>query len=68
MDERFTYDTYLVRRKILSLVGASFHFYDPMGNVVLFARMKAFKLPFSTVESLRKTDTTYKHWACRFFL
>ncbi|OPZ93740.1 MAG: hypothetical protein BWY74_01009 [Firmicutes bacterium ADurb.Bin419] len=44
MDERFTYDTYLVRRKILSLVGASFHFYDPMGNVVLFARMKAFKL------------------------
>jgi len=25
-------------------------------------------IPFSTVESLRKTDTTYKHWVCRFFL
>ncbi|WP_117385876.1 LURP-one-related/scramblase family protein [Acetivibrio cellulolyticus] len=44
MDERFSYNTYLVRRKILKLVGGAFHFYDPMGNVVLYANMKAFKL------------------------
>lgn len=44
MDERYTYNTYLIRRKILKLVGGAFHFYDPMGNVVLYANMKAFKL------------------------
>jgi uncharacterized protein YxjI len=44
MDERYTYNNYLVRRKILKLVGGAFHFYDPMGNVVLYAKMKAFKL------------------------
>lgn len=44
MDERYSYNTYLVRRKILKLLGGAFHFYDPMGNVVLYANMKAFKL------------------------
>jgi hypothetical protein len=44
MDERYTYNNYLIRRKILKLVGGAFHFFDPMGNVVLYANMKAFKL------------------------
>lgn len=44
MDVRYTHNTYMVRRKILKLVGGSFHFYDPSGQVVFFASMKAFKL------------------------
>ncbi|MCA9283110.1 MAG: hypothetical protein H6812_00935 [Phycisphaeraceae bacterium] len=37
-------ERYTIRRKILTLVGASFHVYDPEGNVVAFCRQKAFKL------------------------
>lgn len=44
MDERYTHNTYLVRKKILKLLGGAFHFYDPLGNVVLYANQKAFKL------------------------
>lgn len=42
--ERYTHSNYLIRRKILSLFGASFHIYDPAGNIVFFSRQKAFKL------------------------
>jgi len=28
----------------MKLVGAGFHFYDPNGQVILFANLKAFKL------------------------
>jgi uncharacterized protein YxjI len=42
--ERFEYQTYLVRRKILKLFGGAFHIYDPTGQVVLYSRLKAFKL------------------------
>ncbi len=41
---RFQHNNYLVRRKVLKLFGGSFHVYDPAGQVVLFASMKAFKL------------------------
>ncbi len=35
---------YLIRRKVLTLVGAQFHVFDPNGQVVMFSKMKAFKL------------------------
>jgi len=44
MDQRYTYNNYLIRRKILKILGGAFHFYDPSGNVLLYAKMKAFKL------------------------
>ena len=42
--ERFRHSTYLVRRKLLKLVGAAFYVDDPAGNVVLYANQKGFKL------------------------
>ena len=42
--DRFAHPTYLVRRKVLKLVGGAFHIFDPAGNVVLYSKMKAFKL------------------------
>lgn len=42
--DRFGHSTYLVRRKVLKLVGGAFHIYDPMGELVFYSRMKAFKL------------------------
>lgn len=44
MDTRFTFDSYLIRRKILKLIGADFHFFDQNGQPVMFANLKAFKL------------------------
>ena len=41
---RFGHKTYLVRRRFLKLVGASFYVDDPSGQVVLYADQKAFKL------------------------
>jgi uncharacterized protein YxjI len=37
-------DKFLVRQKILKLLGGAFHVYDGDGNVVLYAKQKAFKL------------------------
>jgi hypothetical protein len=36
--------SFLVRRKVLKLFGGAFHVYDSAGNVVLYSKMKAFKL------------------------
>lgn len=36
--------SYLIRRKVLTLAGAKFHIFDPSGNVVMFSKMKAFRL------------------------
>ena len=44
MNNAFTYESYLVRKKILTLAGAKFHIYDPQGNLVFFSKLKAFKL------------------------
>lgn len=41
---RFGYNNYLVRKKVLKLVGGVFHIYDPTGNVVFYTKQKAFKL------------------------
>jgi len=40
----FVHTTYLVRRKVLKIFGGAFHVYDPMGQVVGYSKMKAFKL------------------------
>jgi hypothetical protein len=40
----FIHSQYLVRRKVLKLFGGAFHVYDPMGSVVGYSKMKAFKL------------------------
>jgi len=37
-------EQYTVRRKILTIFGASFHVYDQSGQVIAFCRQKAFKL------------------------
>jgi len=37
-------ERYTIRRKILTILGASFHIYDGQGAVVGFCRQKAFKL------------------------
>ncbi|MCI0674184.1 MAG: hypothetical protein L0Y42_00220, partial [Phycisphaerales bacterium] len=34
----------VIRRKILTLIGAAFHVFDHAGNVVLYSRQKAFRL------------------------
>jgi uncharacterized protein YxjI len=43
-DSIFGHNQYLVRRKILTIVGAKFHIFDSAGNLVFFSKMKAFKL------------------------
>jgi len=42
--DRYGHSSYQVRKRILSVVGGKFEIFDPAGNVVLFSKMKAFKL------------------------
>jgi hypothetical protein len=42
--DRFQFDQYLIRRKILKLFGASFHIFAGEEHLVLYANLKAFKL------------------------
>ena len=44
MNERLSSTTYLVRRKVFTLAGAAFHFYDAEGRLVLYSKLKAFRL------------------------
>ena len=44
MSERLSSPTYLVRRKVFTLAGGAFHFYDGQGQLVLYSKLKAFKL------------------------
>src|SRR5262245_43324032 len=41
---RFSDQTYLVRKKFWQFFGGSFYIYDPDGALVLFSKLKAFKL------------------------
>ncbi|MBI2931013.1 MAG: hypothetical protein HYY16_05130 [Planctomycetes bacterium] len=41
---RFHVASYIFRRKVFKLFGASFHVYDENWNVVMFSKQKAFKL------------------------
>lgn len=40
----FQHKQYLFRRKVLKLFGGAFHVYDERENLVLYSKMKAFKL------------------------
>ena len=40
----FTHKQYLFRRKVLKLFGGAFHIYDGRENLVLYSKMKEFKL------------------------
>lgn len=44
MSDLFVSDRYLVRRKIMKLVGGAFHVWDAGGALVAFSEQKAFKL------------------------
>lgn len=43
-DNRFRHPNYLVRKKFLKLIGASFYVDDPTGATILYAHQKGFKL------------------------
>lgn len=44
MPELFKHSSYLIRKKVIKLFGGAFHIYDPDGNVIMYSKMKAFKL------------------------
>ncbi|MBD3918889.1 hypothetical protein H8B09_09010 [Paenibacillus sp. PR3] len=44
MNPKFAQSKYLVRKQVLSLIGAKFHIFDENEQVVMFSQMKAFKL------------------------
>jgi len=44
MSERFQQQHYLLRKKVLSVLGQKFHIYDSNGNVIMYSQLKAFKL------------------------
>ncbi|AJS59085.1 hypothetical protein [Paenibacillus sp. IHBB 10380] len=44
MQDKFGYTQYLVRKKVLSIVGAKIHIYNSNQELVMFSQMKAFKL------------------------
>ncbi len=54
----FKLDTYTIRRKVLKVLGASFHVYDPNNEVVAFSSQKAFKLKEDIRVFTDETKTT----------
>lgn len=44
MHDKFSYNQYLVRRKVLSVLGAKFHIYNSNQDLVMYSQLKAFKL------------------------
>jgi uncharacterized protein YxjI len=44
LDSKFEKNQYLIRRKVLSVMGAKFHIFDSDGQVIMYSKMKAFKL------------------------
>lgn len=44
LSERLTLPTYTLRKKLLTLFGAKFHIFDEQGELVLYSKMKAFRL------------------------
>jgi len=44
MTDIFTLAQYTVRRKIFKIFGGAFHVYDPMGQIVGYSKMAAFRL------------------------
>ncbi|PKM93489.1 MAG: hypothetical protein CVU84_15025 [Firmicutes bacterium HGW-Firmicutes-1] len=44
MENQLSQEKYLIRRKVFTFAGAKFHVYDTNGQLVLFSKLKAFKL------------------------
>lgn len=44
MTQAFNHTNYVIRKKVLSILGAKIHIYDSAENLVLYSQMKAFKL------------------------
>ncbi|ADL51151.1 hypothetical protein [Clostridium cellulovorans] len=44
LQQRYNYDLYMIRRKVLRFVGASFHIYNPDGELQFYVNQKGFKL------------------------
>lgn len=44
LDELYNYDSYMIRRKVLKIIGASFHIYNPNGGLEFYVKQKGFKL------------------------
>ena len=44
LDERYKYDSYMIRKKVLKLIGSSFHIYNPNGGLEFYVNQKGFKL------------------------
>lgn len=42
--DRFSHQTYLIRRKILRILGGAFHVYGPSGELLFYSKMKRMKL------------------------
>ena len=42
--DNFSDNQYMIRRKILTILGAKFHVYNTAGELILFSKQKAFKL------------------------
>ena len=42
--ENFSHKKYIIRKSIFKIFGSAFDIFDPMGNVVFYSKMKAFKL------------------------
>ena len=43
-EERFSLDNYMVRKKVLKIIGASFHIYNSNEEVIFYVNQKGFKL------------------------
>lgn len=43
-DPRYSHTKYLIRKKFFNLFGSSFRIFDPTGQQIMYAKMKAFKL------------------------
>jgi hypothetical protein len=44
VDERFSHTNYLIKRKTFKLFGGAYYILDGMGNEVMYANLKAFKM------------------------
>ncbi len=44
LDPRYGGQTYTIRRKVLTLIGAKFHVFDGQKKLILFSRLKGFRL------------------------
>lgn len=44
LNQRYNYDLYMIRRKVLRFIGASFHIYNPAGELQFYVNKKGFKL------------------------